>query len=932
MAEAVGIASAAITFISAAVVVIRTTQQVTSDFRTCAKDLSDLVDEITHLDKILQKLQDLETAISKFPNQVISEAGLTAPFRNRCTRDLRGLEECVTALRRNLNGNVFQRLKAKLYWGVGTKLKAKQFTSKIQEYKGSLTVALDVFQSFVSLHNTEQLDGIQNSITENKKSHDKKLHNITQNLDRLNQSSSQSKRLLSDFQIAIETIDKRLKEGPIEKRKKMVLTLPCHQIPYPPNGHFLGRESLLEDIKNTLQAEKVPGSQLALKAFALYGMPGVGKTQTALRYVYSNTDYYKIILWISADETNKILQDFSSAATLLGLDVNSNDLMENFRAVNNFLIAFDKPWLIVYDNADDLDILQTYLPTTNKGNVLVTSRNPEARHGAIESGAEKFKAVDPLKLATLSYQLGHLPLALDQIASYLRESECPLDEFIRIYADREQALQLQETKTAKVPWYAHTIATSFDLSIKKLSIEASTTLEVFGFLHPDAIPDIMLDDKEAGSFLNKSLSRYNIIRDLRRFSLITYNEKSRSISLHRLVQDAALRQTISKPLPNEAFGIVVRLLYQAFPKQHPFRNHMTELWEECEKYVPHVITFHERFANAVKTVEPHLQVSFCELLYNCCWYLFERGRFDTSLEIARTAELICEKADIKDGGLLLADIYTVQGAMHTELSDNVDVATELFQKALEVREAAVTAGALEIDHPNRANSFMNLGVSVANSDPAKALELQKRAIDIRESTTRFQKEQESSLSLNYLNIGRCYWMVGDPDQAVISFQTCIAIVEELETRTKGSYIQKPMALSALGNVQIDQKKMGEALTSWTKAMQSMEEILGTSHLKTASCYYKVGWLVHKQKEYNRAIDLINLALDTYNKKTPTTVRGEIARAKRMLARVQEDAGLVEAAKQNKREAEELKFSITGKVIGEEETEQDYDNLVAYFYR
>jgi DNA transposition AAA+ family ATPase len=33
---------------------------------------------------------------------------------------------------------------------------------------------------------------------------------------------------------------------------------------------------------------------------ALYGMGGIGKTQTALEYVYSNRDSYERIYWITA--------------------------------------------------------------------------------------------------------------------------------------------------------------------------------------------------------------------------------------------------------------------------------------------------------------------------------------------------------------------------------------------------------------------------------------------------------------------------------------------------------------------------------------------------------------------------------------------------------------------------------------------------------
>ena len=51
----------------------------------------------------------------------------------------------------------------------------------------------------------------------------------------------------------------------------------------------------------------------------------------------------------------------------------------------------------------------------------------------------------------------------------------------------------------------------------------------------------------------------------------------------------------------------------------------------------------------------------------------------------------------------------------------------LWEKALEIRENLVTAKVLDQDHPNRANSFTNLGVGVAHHDSVKAVQLHRKA-------------------------------------------------------------------------------------------------------------------------------------------------------------------------------------------------------------
>ena len=120
----------------------------------------------------------------------------------------------------------------------------------------------------------------------------------------------------------------------------------------------------------------------------------------------------------------------------------------------------------------------------------------------------------------------------------------------------------------------------------------------------------------------------------------------------------------------------------------------------------------------------------------CIRYLFERGRFDLALSMAATAESVCKNANLQDHGLLLADVYSVYGALYVELN-RMEPATEQFDKATAIREEAVVLGALEADHPNRANSYMNAGVSHTNSNTRKAIELHQQALKIRHSSDRF---------------------------------------------------------------------------------------------------------------------------------------------------------------------------------------------------
>lgn len=154
-------------------------------------------------------------------------------------------------------------------------------------------------------------------------------------VDALMQSSSVTEQLLVDFQDSLATIDMRLKDSHTSTRRDLELSSPCHMILYPPNTRFYGREDILSHIATALTPESTEPKRL--QSFALYGMPGVGKTQTALRYVYQHLENYRIILWIAADTEDKILQGFADAARQLEIIVLSSDQYEHFKEVRTWL-------------------------------------------------------------------------------------------------------------------------------------------------------------------------------------------------------------------------------------------------------------------------------------------------------------------------------------------------------------------------------------------------------------------------------------------------------------------------------------------------------------------------------------------------------------------------------------------------------------------
>jgi hypothetical protein len=89
-----------------------------------------------------------------------------------------------------------------------------------------------------------------------------------------------------------------------------------HNLPYPSlRAHFKGRDEALKDMAQKLGAQPAPG---AVRALALTGLGGIGKTRLALEYVWRNLELYSGRLHVGADSAEALSRNL---AALSGADI-----------------------------------------------------------------------------------------------------------------------------------------------------------------------------------------------------------------------------------------------------------------------------------------------------------------------------------------------------------------------------------------------------------------------------------------------------------------------------------------------------------------------------------------------------------------------------------------------------------------------------------
>ncbi|RMJ15433.1 hypothetical protein CDV36_004891 [Fusarium kuroshium] len=262
------------------------------------------------------------------------------------------------------------------------------------------------------------------------------------------------------------------------------------------------------DLIGTISACFDTLSNTLARSFLLHGLGGVGKTQLAAHFAYTHWDDYDIIIWAVADTEQSLDDHFLQAAAALGLP-HEGDASAIVTNVMNWLTDCNHNWLIIFDNVDNESLLLRFWPKSAKGSILLTSRQrllgTTMVDGACEVGSlekedgasmiqlllenEVSDAQDRHLVEEMAKALGGLPLALAQMAGYLRTNHVTVREFLGNYNNSEYARRLF-ARPASLDHEQHqqTLETVWRLSLEKLSADAKTLLWITVFLHPDEMP------------------------------------------------------------------------------------------------------------------------------------------------------------------------------------------------------------------------------------------------------------------------------------------------------------------------------------------------------------------------------------------------------------------------------------------------------------
>ena len=659
-----------------------------------------------------------------------------------------------------------------------------------------------------------------------------------------------------------------------EPQPRESTSTPIWNIPYNRNPLFTGRENLLQQLHTNLHSHKVaaltqPYQHPSQQPQAISGLGGIGKTQTAVEYAYRHRDEYRYILWVNADTRDTIITSFLQLATLLRLlerDAQDQNIM--IAAVKQWFATHDG-WLAIFDNADDLPIIEDFLPAGDRGHLLITTRAhapgtlanslevekldvPEAmllllRRAKVlpsDGTLEQANSADCANAEAIAGELDGLPLALDQAGAYIEETQCSLTSYLNQYRKRQTALLKRRGGTGKQ--HPEPVATTWSLSferVEQLNPIAADLLRFLSFLAPDAVPEQLIIDgaSELNPILQPIVEDESLLDEaiavLARFSLVKRKREDSTLTVHRLVQ-TVVKNGMDQQTQRQWAEYVLRAVNKALPDVTDYRN-----WPLCQQFLPH--------AQTCAVLIDQWQFASSEAARLCNQfglYLYNRAQFAEAEKFYQRAIPIGEQSLGPEHPNLakylnnLALLYADQG--------QYELAEPLYQHSIMIGEKT-----LGPEHPDLARLLSNLAIlynEQGNNEQAEPL--YRRAIEISEKTLG-PEHPDLAISLN--NLANLYREQGQYEQAEPLYYQAIAIGEKalgLEHLPLATYINN------LALLYTDQGKYAEAEPMYQRAIEIGKKILGPEHPDLATRLNNLAMLYTIQGKYEQAEPLFHRAI------------------------------------------------------------------------
>jgi tetratricopeptide (TPR) repeat protein len=600
------------------------------------------------------------------------------------------------------------------------------------------------------------------------------------------------------------------------------------------NPLFTGREAVLGALDQVLARTGRAG---------VSGLPGLGKTETAIEYAHSRRFSYRWVCWVRGDSEEQIVRGFCAIAAVFGLPESQGADQPAAAKAALAALSGSGNCLMIFDAADDLQLVRPWIPAGERVRVLLTTRTTAvgglAEPVELESLSEeegiafllrRARLADPAQpsppetIETARKLVGiteGVPLALDQAGAYLEETGCALEEYVSLW--RQHSMSLLSERGQSSLREGESLVQSWSLSLDELGKAqpaAVDLLRLFSYFHCEGLPDAALAKAAAsvggtlGASLGDPIRRNALLREALRFAFLRRDAKTRRLHMHRLVQQF-LRGSESVEAQIETCARSLSSLNAVFPDAR------FVTWPECDALSSHAgsVLDHAKALDLATSAEARLSA---ELAYYFC----QRARYDEGEPLIAHALELRRRESTPDA---LARTLMIDAQLHICRS-------RLSEARERLAEAAKLLGNMPPSVELARVLDMLASVELASGDTAGAEARVLHALTVAE-TAGAAGSAEAAQCFN--DLGAVRFRRGDYAGARRAFEEAAAL------RRAVLPPEHPGIAQSLNNLAAVCVRLGEtaaARASYTQALALREATLGSDHPDVAETLLNLGLL------------------------------------------------------------------------------------------
>ena len=286
------------------------------------------------------------------------------------------------------------------------------------------------------------------------------------------------------------------------------------------------------------------------------GTRGVGKTQLAAAYARDRrAEGWRLVAWVTAENPWSLTSGLLAVAEAMGVGDRhtGRGAAEAGSAVRQRLESDGSRCLVVFDGAEDLELLRPFIPVRGEARVLITSTRPSLADLGGSVGVDVFSPEEAVSLLTsrtgltdasgaaaVAAELGYLPLALTQAATTITLKHLSYGRYLR-------RLRARPANDLGLP-YPQRAADATSLALDAVRAVdggelCAALMEILAVLSPAGVRRELLHAAGQAGSLGRRRRRSSAAADvvdravdqLAAQSLITLSLNGQNVVVHRLV-------------------------------------------------------------------------------------------------------------------------------------------------------------------------------------------------------------------------------------------------------------------------------------------------------------------------------------------------------------------------------------------------------------